>query len=144
MLFYIMSPYTGARDEMFMRHNTTAQWAARLSREGIPVLSPILHWHYSAHRHGLPKDAEYWKGLNRRLFTSCDAGIVFQQPGWRESKGIGMELDWHQADKKPVYFLDLEYPEKDGLSERSYSILLKNLRADFPLLREVPISEVSA
>ena len=140
MLFYVMSPYSGTRTEMFSRHFDTSVAATRLVREGIPLLSPILHWHFAAQTHGLPKDAEYWMAYNKRLFASADAGILLMLPGWRESKGIREELEWHDQARKPIYTLDLECPHIDGYEDKAYAVLLKNLREDYPLLREVPVS----
>lgn len=140
MLFYIMSPYTGNRFEMFHRHLVTSFYCSRLSQEGIPLISPIMHWHFSAHVHSLPHDADYWGQLNYHIFSACEAGIVLMQEGWEESKGVAEEILWHQEHKKPIYYLDLEGEVADGKIEQAIVELVTQLREDWVPLREVPAS----
>lgn len=102
---YLASPYS--HTDFNIRHQRHAQVASavlEISRHLVPVYSPIVHWHAIAVEHSLPFDAEFWRTQNEPLIKSCDELWVLCIDGWRQSKGIGIELDFaHQCKKRTRY-----------------------------------------
>lgn len=138
MLVYIMSPYSGSQEQMRRRFLAASLWTTRLAEAGIPIISPIMHWHEAANTYNLPKDHQFWFHQNLNIMQACDAAILLALEDWELSKGVAAEMDWMRKHKKPVYILDLEPAPIDGYHELCLKTLLKALHRDYPLLREAP------
>jgi secreted PhoX family phosphatase len=101
-LIYLATPYSADKTAGFGYAQEAAVW---LHHEGFFVFSPILHWHETAIKFGLRADAEFWKDYNRHMLGLSDKVLVYQAPGWRESKGIAMEMRWGHALGKTVDYM---------------------------------------
>ena len=104
---YVLSPYTH-HDEAEMNYR------AHLTAFGIAVLmekdefkdyiffSPVVHYHQVAIRSLiLPRDVGFWWNINLPFMKLATHAVVFQIPGWENSKGIAKELDWFKANHNP-------------------------------------------
>lgn len=95
-MLYLASPYSDPNEVVRdLRALTVMRAASQLAIEGIPVYSPIAHWHYPAKLFTLPKDADFWRRLNFAILARCTELGMLLIPGWRESKG--MEEEYQEA-----------------------------------------------
>lgn len=89
---YLASPYS--HYDFNVRHERYVQVmeaVLEISRHGVSVYSPIVHWHNIAVEKSLPTDAEFWRTQNEPLIKASDELWVLCVEGWRQSKGIEME-----------------------------------------------------
>lgn len=99
-LFYLASPYTLYEAGQDAAAEAVAKIAARLTKEGRRVYSPIVHTHFIATLGGIdPLDHDFWMGVDEAMMERCDGLIVARLPGWKESKGVGMEIKWFMENK---------------------------------------------
>lgn len=105
--WYLSSPYSlwpGGIDDASW---TIARLAGRLLARGVTVFSPIVHSHNIARAANIdPWSHEFWMPHDKPIAHCAGGMIVAGIPGWRESKGVGIELDWFKAAGKPRYLLD--------------------------------------
>lgn len=93
-MIYLASPYSHPDPVIKKTRFLIAQEAtANLIRAGHFVWSPIVQNHEMAIRHTLPDDAQFWKDYNFNFIRRCDGILVLDIEGWRESKGVIMEID---------------------------------------------------
>ena len=101
---YILSPYTSKCEiEMNLRAHMVACGIAELMEKfefkTYTFFSPIVHYHQVAIRSmALPRDVDYWWDINLPFMELASHAIVFQMPGWKESKGIKKELNWFETN----------------------------------------------
>jgi hypothetical protein len=108
-LVYLASPYTKYEDGLEAAFSEAADIAGQLIKEGIPVLSPVVHSHPIAEYAGIdPKDVDLWLKMDEPLMAACDAICVAKMPGWARSRGVGIELYRFKVDGKPAFLLDPE------------------------------------
>jgi len=102
---YLASPYT--HDDpaiMEERYLAVCLKASQLAKE-YHVYSPIIHWHPVAKLHGLPRDWEFWKKMNRADIEMRDEVHVLKLEGWSISIGIGSEILIAKEFNKPYKFI---------------------------------------
>lgn len=108
MKVYLMCPYSHkdrtVREGRFALANVAALY---LMNGGVYVFSPISHSHPISLSGGNSLDHEFWLRQDRQFVDWADAGIVLTIDGWRESKGIHIELGWFEEMGKPVLYLNL-------------------------------------
>lgn len=108
-LFYLASPYSASPHGKDMAFQMACRAAACLLKAGVKVFSPI------AHSHPLTEPAcgdiladephEFWMDLDQEFVERSDGLIVAAQPGWRESKGVQMEIAWAEELELPIWTL---------------------------------------
>lgn len=108
-MIYLASPYSSP-DPLIVRTRflLTEQCCAALIKRDEFVWSPIVHCHELATRYSLPTDAEFWKRYNFDFIRRADAVYVLKIPGWDESKGVRMELDFSAQCGLRVEFVDAD------------------------------------
>lgn len=90
---YLGQPYTHTSYEMRCnRYYKAMHFVAEMSRKGITIYSPILHFHPMALQHSLPTDADFWQHHNYNMLALSSALWVLKLPGWQESKGLQWEI----------------------------------------------------
>lgn len=108
--WYLCSPYARyveGKKEAFKEANSSA---AVLIAAGIPVLSPLSHSHPIAKQCNIdPDNYDIWLGLDIQLLRGSHGILINPLQGWRDSKGIGMELDEANKLGLPIYMLDLHW-----------------------------------
>ena len=108
-LTYIASPYShpdwGVR---YLRFQAASQFAAKLTREGRHVFSPIAHSHPVAVFGGIDGGFEFWREWCVNLLDRCDDVIVLQLDGWMESVGVAHEIAYATAKGLPIRYVEWE------------------------------------
>lgn len=107
--YYLASPYSSPDPEVMnkrylqvMRH---LSW--RLSKR-LWTYSPIVHCHEMSKAFGLPKDAIFWQDYNEIMIIASRGIVVLELEGWRESKGISMEIAFAHRKGVPVDYEELQ------------------------------------
>lgn len=110
MLHYVATPYSKYPEGIETAFIEAAKATATLLKSGIAVYSPIAHTHPIA-MHGQMDayDHDIWMPLDAHMMDAAGAMIVVMMPGWRESKGIGIEIDTFKKAGKPIRFF--QWPE---------------------------------
>jgi hypothetical protein len=115
--FYLGSPYSHAAAAIrHSRYESAADCTAWLLKGGVWVYSPIVHCHEIAVKHGLPTDAAFWSAYNHALVRTSVGLLVLAIDGWKESRGLAMEIAWADELKLPIRALN---PKGDGDYEQS-------------------------
>jgi hypothetical protein len=105
--YYLASPYAKYFDGPERAAVEAARIAAQVMLRGVPVYSPIAHNHMvSLYLPEIDKaDHDFWMPLDKVFVDQSCGLLVAGLAGWRESKGVGMEIDWFLATNKPRYLL---------------------------------------
>ena len=91
-MIYLASPYSDPDpDVRNLRYSLTKSFCAWKIKHGYFIYSPIVHCHWMASQHNLPKDAEFWHKYNVNMLRRADAFWILQLEGWQFSVGIGQE-----------------------------------------------------
>lgn len=107
MLIYIASPYShpdsAIREKRF---RDVCKLAAAMMISGMKVFSPIAHSHPIAEHGELPAlDLDFWMAQDKAFLDVCDALVVYTCDGWRESKGIAIEIEYASKIGLPVFYV---------------------------------------
>jgi len=102
---YLATVYSKYHEGLEAAHHIAARRLADLIRAGVPAFSPIVHCH-SAARHGEidPLDHDIWIPADAPFVRNASGLLVHQMHGWRESKGIQIEIDEFQRVGKPDWY----------------------------------------
>ncbi|MFN9743864.1 MAG: DUF1937 family protein [Acidobacteriota bacterium] len=105
MIWYLASPYTKCPLGQEAAFSVAARAAAKLMEAGLIVYSPIAHSHPVATHGNLDAlDGAFWLRQNQPMMEKMDGLIVLKLPGWEESEGVQIEIDFFQYNKRPVLF----------------------------------------
>ncbi len=109
MFIYVASPYSHPdRDVERQRYADVMRFMTFLVTETLTLptspspYSPIVHCHQWAEDYELPKDAQWWKKFNFDYIQKASGLYVLRLDGWRESKGVAMEIDFAQTLHLPI------------------------------------------
>lgn len=92
-MIYLMSPYSHEEEVIREGRYLAAEIACvAFWRQGIPVYSPIVHWHNAAKRYKLPSDNAPWKAQNMGVLVRCSRTGILMLDGWKDSIGIRDEV----------------------------------------------------
>lgn len=108
---YLASPYTHPlKSIMASRFEAVMNSVAECAKHGVPVYSPIVHWHVPAIIHNLPPTEDFWREQNAGMLTGCRELWILCLPGWNDSRGIEWEQSkvWHRTT--PIYVLPSDIP----------------------------------
>jgi len=103
---YVLSPYTHEDFEMmnYRAHLTACGVANLMTRpefSDYTIFSPVVHYHQVALRNdSLPRDVGFWWNINLTFMRLATHAVVFQMPGWKESRGIQKELHWFTSNRE--------------------------------------------
>jgi len=122
---YVGISYTGKlgedcpmelREQSFKTANSVSAYF--MSKEEI-IFSPISHSHPIHFSMGsVGNDHSFWMRYNKEMARYCNRLYVICTPGWKESKGLMMEMDWFRKDKKPIFLIALLGGGKMGIVHR--------------------------
>jgi hypothetical protein len=90
-------------------------FCAAAVREGFVVYSPIVHWHPIAKAYELPPGFDYWRKLDREMIDCAEVLWVFTLEGWKESKGVKVEIDYAKRKNKEIHYVELKATGKELL-----------------------------
>ena len=105
-MIYLASPYTHKYDIVQLgRFEEVSRQTALLLKEGIIVFSPIVFSHQLSVEYGIPNTLEMWSPHNKAMIDLCDELWVLMLNGFRESKGVGIEVNHAKKIGCPVRFI---------------------------------------
>lgn len=108
-LVYLATPYSRFPEGLDAAFHGAARLAARLIAAGVTVYSPIAHTHPIAMLGNLdPRDHAMWMKFDAAMMARADALGVAHLAGWRESRGMALEIAEFEAAGKPVFDIDPE------------------------------------
>lgn len=93
--YYLATPYSYPdKTVMEQRYRDAIKITAHLMKQGYVIFSPIVHNHPIALAHNLPTDMEFWYNIDTRILANARGMYVADMDGWRESKGMKLEMDF--------------------------------------------------
>lgn len=102
-MIYLASPYSHSnpliQEQRFLE---VASAAAQLIHEGLPVYSPIAHWHTIARLSEKPISHEQFIHIDFQLIDVCSELIVLAIPGYEQSNGVQAEIEYARCKNKKV------------------------------------------
>ena len=111
-MIYLASPYSHCPLGHEIAFTSACVKVAELYQLGKDVFSPIVHSHPIAKYGGLnPVDHEFWMRRDRWFMDKCDRLLVMTLAGWKESRGVQEEIEYFEAQNKPVDHCDPPIPE---------------------------------
>lgn len=116
-MIYIASPYSspivGAQQ---LRFEKVRRFSIFLFNQGLVPFSPIVYSHEMAAAGGLRTDAASWLKFNSNMLRISEVVFVYCLPGWKDSKGVTMEIKQARALQMEVAFFDEEFNAIDPAS----------------------------
>lgn len=123
-MIYIASPYSHPDPKIEeQRYFRACDFTDSLLRSGHVAFSPIVYCYPISKRLELGGQAEVWLWFNMSMMRRAEAVYCLQLDGWKESKGVGIELRLARALNMPVVNYDesfklLDEPWKGVLTEQ--------------------------
>ena len=92
-----------------MRFKKVTKFAAKLTKQGYNVFSPITMTHPIA-RYIRPNEISHdqWLQIDFYWLRHCDELWVYKQKGWENSMGVKMEVNYANALGLPVKYINTE------------------------------------
>lgn len=108
---YVASPYSGwaadGQPGLSRAAGAAAALTGELMKGGMVAYSPIAHGHYVTLNSYLdPLDHEMWMRQCYGMMEKASGLIVLQLPGWIDSKGVQMEIDYFAKAAKPILYVE--------------------------------------
>lgn len=105
---YLATPYTKYPAGRQQAADDAANLVAVLTRLGISVISPIVHWHVVDKFGRFGDDPDFWLSVNVPLLRGAAALVVAMMPGWDASTGVYKEISF--AERNGLWRSDLTIP----------------------------------
>lgn len=107
-MIYLAAPYM--HPDLLVREARVREvdaCAAALMQDGHIVFSPLSMNHRVKDHCGLHEAPhEFWMQQDLPWMTACDKLVVLCLDGWKESKGVAMEIQWAQFQLRiPIDFI---------------------------------------
>lgn len=106
-MIYIASPYSspivGGQQ---IRFEKVRRFTIFLFNQGLVPFSPIVYAHEMAAAGGINGDAATWLRFNTNMLRHSEAMFVYCLPGWKESKGVTLEIKQAKALQMSIEFFD--------------------------------------
>ena len=106
-LIYLASPYahpSGSVREA--RLEAVRHVCGKMVDEGKIVMSPLVYLGELAYKGVHPPQG--WYAFDLQLLARCDELLVLQLPGWKDSKGVMVEIAGAQTRNIPISLMSLE------------------------------------
>ena len=114
-MIYLASPYSHPAPTIrHRRFRAACRAAGTLLRAGLMVYSPIAHSAAIAACGLDDMDHDFWMHVDRPYLEWCHMVMVLTLDGWRDSRGVNIEIAQARAMGKPVSFIspaDLGVPD---------------------------------
>ncbi len=105
-MIYLATPYSHPdRAVRRRRFRAACRAAGRLLQAGLMVYSPIAHSAAIAACGLDDMDHEFWMRVDRPYLEWCSMVMVLTLDGWRESRGVNIEITQAREMGKPVSFI---------------------------------------
>ena len=100
---YLAIPYSQMPEKSFYIANKIS---AIFMEKGFIVFSPISHSHpISMEMKRYQTNYHFWLSQDRVWFEYCEMLVVLMLPGWKESKGVQIEIGWARELKMPIVYI---------------------------------------
>lgn len=104
--WYLCSPYSRYPAGIEEAFRDVCRAAAHLIGQGVRVYSPIAHTHPIAiHGEIDPYAHDIWLPADAPFMNAAHGLIVCMMDTWRESYGIGVEIEEFAKAHKPVFYM---------------------------------------
>jgi hypothetical protein len=104
--WYLASPYSKYPDGLENAFRDVCKSTAYLIGEGVKVYSPIAHTHPIAIHGGMdPLDHGIWLPADEPLMRAAHGLIICMMETWRESYGIGVEIENFKDRGRPIIYM---------------------------------------
>ena len=107
-MIFLSSPYSSP-DAVIRttRLKRTREFVWSHLQHGVQLFSPIVYGHVFYLHHEAPTDASFWSRLDMDMLAVAEMMWVLRLPGWEQSIGVQMELEYCTAHNKAVEYKDL-------------------------------------
>ena len=104
---YLAAPYTHTDQRVVkLRVHLADIFAGYLMEKGYCVFSPLSHSHPISMKMKRDSfDHDFWLKQDLPFLEWADLMVVMKLPGWKESKGIGVETQEAKKLNKPIRFV---------------------------------------
>lgn len=102
---YIASPYSHPNKKIMQdRYEAVMKYAAKCTKNGEIVYSPIAHNHAMALHENLPHSWDFWSHIDFAFLKHAESLRVFCLDGWSESTGVKGEIEFAHKNGIIVYY----------------------------------------
>lgn len=116
---YLGSPYSHPDSIVRkFRLDSTSKLAAQLFNQGRFVYSPLTH-NIPLSQFGNVASFENWGKFDLMMLSRCDELLVYQLPGWEDSKGLTSEINFAKENHIPINYIAYEETEKPILKSNN-------------------------
>lgn len=110
--WYLSTPYSKYPDGLEAAFHHACIIAGQLIAKKIVVYSPIAHTHPIAMAAGInPLNHSVWLPADEPLMNAAHGLLVVELPGWKESYGIGVEIERFTRNHKPIINLPIRWSD---------------------------------
>ena len=106
-MIYVASPYSspivGGQQ---VRFEKVRRFTIHLFNSGLVPFSPIVYAHEMAKAGGIKTDAATWLKFNSNMLRISEVLFVYCLPGWKESKGVAVEIKQAKALQMDIAYFD--------------------------------------
>ena len=104
---YLAIPYSHKEEDvMSFRAEVSNIICADLMNQGRYIYAPISSCHHIAKTYGLPRDWQFWKGMDEVFVSLCKRFLIVTLPDWENSTGVMAELAIAKRHNIPVEHID--------------------------------------
>lgn len=107
--WYLATPYAKYHKGHEAAFQEAAALGGRLLANGVYAFTPIAHSHpYATYAPPLIEDHgthDLWMPFDKQFVDAAFGIIVADMDGWRESKGVTMEVNWAREQGKPLWLM---------------------------------------
>lgn len=104
--YYLATPYSKWTHGIHDANIVAQKMAGELIKVGVPVYSPIAHTHGIALAANIdPFSHAIFMPADKPLFEGAFGLLIADLNGWRESKGVAIEIGWAKELKKPIWVI---------------------------------------
>ena len=104
-LIYLAAPFTAAPELQIQRQIEIEDYTVRMILDGVLVFSPIAFCANIWIVHSV-KDVDPYE-WDLRMLRKCDRLVVLMLDGWRESKGVGLEIAEAERLGMPIEYREV-------------------------------------
>jgi hypothetical protein len=102
-MIYLASPYSDPLPQIRQwRFLKVQQFVWVHLQMGRTIISPIVYGHQFAEIYGAAYAAGAWADFNFGLLSRCDELWILRLPGWEQSGGIALEIEWAKLAGLPI------------------------------------------
>jgi len=106
---YLAIPYTDDSEEvMDFRARVSDIICADLMNKGRYIYAPISSCHHIAKKYGLPRNWQFWKGMDEEYVGMCKKILIVALDGWQSSTGVNAEIEIAMKAGITIEYIDPE------------------------------------